>query len=212
MFNLTPVPEWVISIPVPEPEPLATIAPLFPLGEKVVVFVVVAPLFVTVCNVSTSDCKALSAKSREAFTLASSFVSSILPATIEAVKALAVIVKSISEVSVTVSIVFTSAPVSIPSSLLPSVAMSLPSTVPETAIFTVDSVFVAVSKVKSTSPSNVPSPVQTPTWLFTGVPTFETSPEPAGVANVGAEVAPLDLRNVPSAPSANSVTSPKASE
>ena len=73
-------------------------------------------------------------------------------------------------------------------------------------------VLVVVSKVKSTSPSTVPSPVHTPTWLLTGVPTFETSPEPAGVANVGATEAPFDLRNVPSAPSANSCTSPEASE
>lgn len=37
-------------------------------------------------------------------------------------------------------------------------------------------VFVEVSKVKSTSPSIVPSHVQTHTWLSTGVPTLDTSP------------------------------------
>ncbi len=52
----------------------------------------------------------MSARSREAFTEVSSFVSSILHDTIDADNALAVIVRSISEVSDTVSIVFTSAP------------------------------------------------------------------------------------------------------
>jgi len=36
-----------MSIPIPEPEPFAMIALLFPLGEKVVVLVVVAPTSVT---------------------------------------------------------------------------------------------------------------------------------------------------------------------
>lgn len=54
-------------------------------------------------------CKAESAKSSEAFTLVSSLLSSIEPETIEADNALAVIVRSISGVSDTVSIVFTSA-------------------------------------------------------------------------------------------------------
>lgn len=63
----------------------------------------------------------MSARSSDAFTEVSSFVSSIEPETIEAVKSLAVIVRSISVVSDTVSIVFTSAHVSIPASLVFSV-------------------------------------------------------------------------------------------
>lgn len=63
------------------------------------------------------------------------------------------------------------------------------------------SVSVVVSKVSAESPSRVPSPVHTPTWLFTGVPTFVTSPIPGShcghvghVAPVGpvAPVAPCD--------------------
>ena len=72
---------------------------------------------VLLCSIC-AGCTALSARSREAFTLVSSFDSSILHATIEAVRSLAVIVRSISEVSDTVSIVFTSAPVSIPASFV----------------------------------------------------------------------------------------------
>lgn len=68
------------------------------------------------------DCRAVSARSSEAFTLASNLDSSIEEARIVAVKSLAVIARSISEVSETVSIVFTSAPVSIPASFVFSVA------------------------------------------------------------------------------------------
>ena len=63
----------------------------------------------------------MSARSREAFTEVSSFDSSIEPERIVAVKSLAVIARSISVVSDTVSIVFTSAPVSIPASFVFSV-------------------------------------------------------------------------------------------
>lgn len=45
-------------------------------------------------------------------------------------------------------------------------------------------VSVAVSKVSAASPSSVPSPVHTPTWLFTGVHTFVTSHPPAGVPHL----------------------------
>ncbi len=41
---------------------------------------------------------------------------------------------------------------------------------------------------------------------------METSPDPAGVAKVGAADAPFDLRKVPSAPKASSITSPEPSE
>lgn len=73
-------------------------------------------------GVKSDGCTAVSARSRLAFTLVSSLVSSIEPALIVAVKSLAVIARSISVVSDTVSIVFTSAPVSIPASLVFSVA------------------------------------------------------------------------------------------
>lgn len=43
-------------------------------------------------------------------------------------------------------------------------------------------VSVVVSNVNAVSPSSVPSPVQTPIWLFTGVQTFDTShPQEEGV-------------------------------
>lgn len=64
----------------------------------------------------------MSALPRLVFTEVSSFDSSIEPALIVAVKSRAVIARSISVVSDTVSIVFTSAPDSIPASFVFSVA------------------------------------------------------------------------------------------
>ena len=66
----------------------------------------------------------MSARSRLAFTLVSSFVSSIELDLIEAVRSRAVITRSISEVSDTVSMGFTSAPVSIPESLVSSAVVN----------------------------------------------------------------------------------------
>ena len=84
----------------------------------------------------------MSARSREAFTEVSSFDSSILHATIEADNALAVIARSISVVSDTVSIVFTSAPVSIPHNLVSSAV--------------VNHILEAVSSISSASRTTTP--------------------------------------------------------
>ena len=65
------------------------------------------------------------------------------------------------QAAVTFAVSVTSANASIQSSLSQSVDTSLPSTVPLAAMFTVDSVFVVVSKVRSASHSIVPSPVRT---------------------------------------------------
>ena len=91
---------------------------------------------------SPAGCTAVSARSRDAFTDVSSFDSSILHATMEADNALAVIVRSISAVSDTVSIVFTSAPVSMPASFVSSAA--------------VNHILEAVSSISSASRTTTP--------------------------------------------------------
>jgi len=84
----------------------------------------------------------VSARSREAFTEVSSLVSSIEPERIVAVRSRAVMAKSISVVSDTVSIVFTSAHVSIPPNLVSSAV--------------VNHILEAVSSISSASRTTTP--------------------------------------------------------
>src|SRR3989338_159220 len=70
----------------------------------------------------------------------------------------------------------------------------------------------APSKVKSAVPSMVVAPVQTASWLSTGVPTLETLPPPGAAWNVGAVPTPLEVRTSPELPVATKAGAPVASK